>query len=287
MGEYEFLVESLSEVLGKTVVPLKITALSGGSINRATKVILREGTFFVKWNHKTAMFDKEIHGLQLLHNTGAVNVPNVIGLSEIDKYSFLVLSYISPGIKSGIFWENLGLSLAALHRISADFYGLEEHNFIGSLPQSNAQNSDWVQFFIKERLLPLINRAFDRKLLRKVHVQLFDNLYLKLPEILSVEPGSLLHGDLWNGNILAAQTGEAVLIDPAVYFGNREMDLAMTRLFGGFDPLFYDTYLEDFPCSTGLEDRMEVYNLYPLLVHLNLFGEGYLGEIELILKRFV
>ena len=157
---------------------------------------------------------------------------------------------------------------------------------MGSLPQANTFHSDWSSFFIEERLEPQLVAARDSGYFSSHDDERFQRLFKSFPSICPAEKPSLVHGDLWSGNYIVSDEGRACLIDPAVYYGHREVDIAMTTLFGGFDPEFYSSYDEAFPMEKGWEDRLEIYNLYPLLVHLNLFGAGYLGSIERIIRRF-
>ena len=174
-----------------------------------------------------------------------------------------------------------------MHQKTNDFFGLDHSNFIGHLPQQNNFHTSWSDFFIQERLQPQINLAQKRNLLPLSTVQDFKFLFQKIPEICPRELPGLIHGDLWNGNFMIGKNGEAVLIDPSVSFAHREMDLAMARLFGGFDQKFYKTYHSEFPLESGFEERMEIYQLYYLMVHVNLFGSSYLPSVNRILNKFV
>ncbi len=157
---------------------------------------------------------------------------------------------------------------------------------MGSLPQYNDPAAEWPGFFIRQRLEPQVRLAFGKFLLDKAALRSFESLCREIPAIFPPEPPALLHGDLWSGNFLFGQEGQPVLIDPAVYYGHRSMDLAMTGLFGGFDEEFYASYHYHYPLPSNYKEQWPVANLYPLLIHLNLFGAGYLGEIIETLKRF-
>jgi len=163
---------------------------------------------------------------------------------------------------------------------------LDHNNYIGSLHQSNQKHDKWVSFFIEERLNPQLKLAYDSGKINSSILEKFEVMFLVLEEIFPVEKPSLLHGDLWSGNLMTDNFGNPCLIDPAVYFGFREMDLAMTTLFGGFDSEFYESYQRINHLETGWQERFDICNLYPLLVHVNLFGEGYLSSVKNILKRF-
>ena len=157
---------------------------------------------------------------------------------------------------------------------------------MGALPQMNAQKEDWIDFFIHFRLHPQIKLAEEKKLLWGKHIVTFENIYARLTSIFNNERPALLHGDLWSGNFMYNESSQPVLIDPAVYFGHRSMDLAMTTLFGGFNKLFYESYNYHFPFPDNYDEQWEICNLYPLLIHLNLFGSSYLGQIESTLRKF-
>ena len=184
------------------------------------------------------------------------------------------------------FWENFGRGLAKLHKTTSDYFVLDHNNYIGSLTQSNRKRDNWIDFFVEERLGFQLKLARDSHLIDSGVLSAAEGLFNRLNEIIPKEQSSLLHGDLWSGNFMLGDQGEACLIDPAVYYGHREMDIAMTKLFGGFDHQFYEAYNQEFPMEKGWEQRMDICNLYPLLVHVNLFGGGYVSQLTSILKRF-
>jgi len=268
---------------------LESQSIGGGCIHHATRIRTEEGQYFLKYNHarEADNFAKEWRGLNLLASAKALKVPEALATGKVGSHAFLLTEYIEEGSRSTVFWTDFGRGLAALHRNSKEQYGLNFDNYIGALPQHNEKRGDWISFFIEQRLekqlrLAMDNKKADLKLKGSLHA-----LYKKLPQLLPEEPASLLHGDLWSGNFLCATNGEAVLIDPAVYYGHREAELAFTHLFGGFRQGFYDAYQEAWPLQTGWEDRIDLFNLYPLMVHLNLFGHSYLPQIQSILSRFV
>ena len=265
------------------------TPAQGGCINHGGKLHTTTGNFFLKWNQITGlqrMFESESDGLKLLRATRAIHVPEVIADEEADGYQFLLLEYVEQGHHRNDYWTLLGHQLAALHRTHASGYGLESNNYIGSIPQSNTRHSSWREFFISQRLTPLLESAIQQKRAAVNWPKQFEQLFKKIDSLLPEEAASLVHGDLWQGNILVNALGAPCLIDPAVYYGHREVDLAMTRLFGDFDPVFYDAYREVYPLLPGFEERFEIYNLYPLLVHLLLFGGPYATPIQSTLNRF-
>jgi len=233
------------------------------------------------------MFVAEARGLTLLQSAAAVAVPAVIGTGETDDPAWIVLEWVEAGRRVKDFFTAFGSGLAALHAHAQPRFGLEQDNYIGTLPQQNRQEDDGVAFFIDHRLAPQLDAALRAGRLDARAGVLFEELFARLPDLLPAEPPALLHGDLWSGNFMTGAEGYAVLIDPAVYYGFREADVAMTLLFGGFDEAFYDAYHAVRPLVPGWRDRMDVYNLYPLLVHVNLFGGGYAGQVMQILRRYV
>jgi protein-ribulosamine 3-kinase len=288
-GNKPFVGETLRKILGSGVQIKNITNASGGCINNAIIIFTNKGDYFLKWNSEIfyEMFRVESLGLELLRKTGEVRIPEVLGLGTEFGKSFLLLEFINSGPASKSFWTEFGTSLAALHKTTNELYGLDHNNYIGRLDQKNAYKSDWVNFFIDNRLTPQIELALEKGILPFDYLKKFEELFKKLPDLLPEEKPALLHGDLWSGNFLTDQSGNPCLIDPAVYYGNREIEVSFTRLFGGFDKEFYHSYQEAFPLQQGFEERVDVYNLYPLLVHVNLFGSGYLSGISNTLKRFI
>lgn len=260
--------------------------LGGGDINEAYAVTLADGRgVFVKTNPKAppAMFPVEARGLRWLADGGALSIPEVLAVSggELGEPAFLVLELLTPGARRPDFDEVLGLGLGALHHAEPAGFGLDHNNFIGRLPQVNVPLPDWPSFYRERRLEPQLALAQ-----RRGHVSVglrrsFDRLFDVLEERVGPpEPPARLHGDLWGGNLHVGSEGAPALIDPAVYGGHREVDLAMMRLFGGFGPTVYDAYDEAWPLAPGADERVPLYQLYPLLVHVNLFGGGYLASLE-------
>lgn len=269
---------------------LEFSFSGGGCINQGGRLKTIAGTFFLKWNSSKkfpSMFSAEANGLRLLKNADAIDIPSVIGVGEDEEQQFILLDYIEQRPQVQSYWKDLGSRLARLHKSTDVQFGLDHDNYIGSLQQSNRRRQSWIEFFIDERLNVQLRLAVDSGMAGSQMSKSFDSLYKRLPSLLHEETPALLHGDLWSGNIIATEKGEPCLIDPAVYYGCREVDLAMTKLFGSFPTEFYEAYDETFPLHPGYEDRMDLYNLYPLLVHLNLFGAQYKNPITGILKRFV
>jgi len=278
---------AVSSELGRSVVSARSAA--GGDINMAYEVKLEGGErVFVK-THPTApptMFPTEARGLAWLEEAGALRIPKVLAVSPPDRDGprFLVLEFLEPGRRAADFDEALGRGLAALHRFGAPSFGLDHDNFIGSLPQRNDRRPTWGAFYRDARLAPLLARAVDRGLGGPL-VRDFERLFERLEELVGpAEPPSRLHGDLWGGNLHADESGRPALIDPAVYGGHREVDLAMMRLFGGFGARVFAAYDEAWPLLPGHERRVALYQLYPLLVHVNLFGGGYVSQLGRALR---
>jgi protein-ribulosamine 3-kinase len=184
------------------------------------------------------------------------------------------------------YWKDFAQKLAQLHKNTAPIFGLDHDNYIGSLPQSNRQTQKWTDFFISQRLEPLVTKAVASGLLDSQTAQRFDRLFSKLDQLIPEEKPALLHGDLWSGNVMTDEHGEVCLIDPAVYYGHREVDLAFSTLFGAFHGEFYEAYNEAFPLEKGWKQRIDLFNLYPLLVHLILFGRSYYHQVISTLEKF-
>jgi fructosamine-3-kinase len=226
------------------------------------------------------MFAAEARGLQWIEETGAIRVPRVLACSD-EHPAYLALELLDPGPRCEGFDEILGRSLAALHGFGAPSFGLDHDNFIGRLPQSNAATDDWATFYWHSRLEPQLQLASDGGHVDSGLRARFDALRHVLPERVGPEePPSRLHGDLWGGNLHVDEAGRPALIDPAVYGGHREIDLAMMRLFGGFGARVFAAYEDASPLQPGAAERVPLYQLYPLLVHVNLFGRSYLGSLQ-------
>lgn len=254
-------------------------ALSGGDINEVFQVNGR----VIKINDAKAypqMLEKEARGLKALHASQSIKIPEVFAVGELEAKQYLILEHIEKGLRDQSYWERIAAGLAGLHRTSNERFGWEEDNYIGYLEQKNDWYANWADFFIHCRMEPLLKMAYDDRKFKSENLRQFERMYTELESIFPQEKPALLHGDLWGGNLMEG------LIDPAVYFGHREMDLAMTQMFGGFSRDFVELYHENFPLEPGFEDRVEVYNLYPNLTHLNMFGTSYLSGIERVIRRF-
>ena len=283
------LISILKKHAGQEVKINSISPVSGGDINEAFRLKTNAGDYFLKINDDVrfpGMFEKEARGLELLSKHTGLTVPGVIENGTAGNHAFLLMEFISSSGMQQNFWNDFAHGLADLHKSTADAFGLDHDNYIGSLPQYNDQHDNWISFFIEERLGKQLKLAVDHRVMGRQDIRSFEKLYGKLPEIFPEEPPVLLHGDLWSGNYMTGSRGEAVLIDPAVYYGHREMDLGMSKLFGGFSATFYIAYQEAYPLEKGWEKRLDICNLYPLLVHVNLFGGGYVSSVRNIISRF-
>lgn len=282
------IIEGIREVVQANI--LSFDFVGGGCINKSGKLNTSTGFLFLKWNDLTkypGMFAAEAQGLRLLHKANVIHIPEVIHYGIADPFQYLLLEFIEQGPRSNQYWINLGRGLARIHQEKNDSFGLSYDNYIGSLPQYNSRSVSWIDFFIQQRLEIQLKMVVDAQRMGTDFLAKFKMLYGKLPDLLPEEPPVLLHGDLWNGNIISNHAGEPCLIDPAVYFGHREVDLAMTQLFGGFDKVFLEAYAQAYPLVRGFMERFDIYNLYPLLVHVNLFGGGYKSQVISIVKRYV
>lgn len=245
-------------------------------------------SYFLKSGPASETFRCEANGLKELEKTGAIEVARVVAMGD----TFILTEWIEEGRPTVNSQAVFGKRLAQMHRFEADVYGFYEDNFIGANPQPNQATGDeqnnWAAFFYNKRLLFQYRMAEQQGLVSNMLQSGFRRLETRIASLLDVpsEKPALLHGDLWSGNYLYDREGQAVLIDPAVYYGHREADLAMTRLFGGFSTVFYQAYQEEYPLAEGWEQREGVYKLYHVLNHLNIFGRGYLGEAEHLLSVF-
>lgn len=265
-----------------------ITGLSGGSINFTCRFSFAERNYFLKMNDSTlfpGMFKEEVKGLNELRKINSWIVPELVLETLVDSRQLLIFKFLKKTTESSLFFEKLGVSLASLHRISDKQFGYSSDNYIGSLQQRNKQEKTWADFFYFHRIEPFVKWCYDEKLIQKTHLLSFENLHLRLNELFPAEPPALLHGDLWGGNKMNTDDGPCVF-DPAVYYGHREMDIAMTRLFGGFNDEFYTSYNNVFPLEKEYRKRTEICNLYPLLVHVQLFGTSYLHDVIATIKRY-
>lgn len=267
---------------------LSVNSIDGGCINQSFLVELDdEKKYFVKINDikQKDNFIQEQFNLDYLKNKSSLKVPDVIKIFEHQNQVALVLEYIEKSVENNEFHFLFGKGLAELHKNTEAFFGWFQNNYIGSLKQLNKKISDWDEFFTTQRLEPLVKECFDKNMLSKSDVRAFENLYNELKNIFPDEPPALLHGDLWTGNRMNTTQGAAIF-DPACYFGCREMDIAMLHLFGNVPTSFFDGYNTVYTLEKNFRDRIDICNLYPLLVHAVLFGNSYIYDIKRIIKKF-
>ena len=289
--------EAVASAFGEGIRIVDRYPVNGGDINQSYRLTLSDGSAaFVKTNtlKNLPFFEAEAVGLEALRNANAIGVPRAlaIGTDEGERISFLLMEHLTAAPKISGYWETFGKELAALHRAdcrgltgSSKSFGFSSDNYIGATPQKNAPRDSWIVFFRECRLLPQTQMAdgyFDAKT-RKQCAKLLDHLdyYLTEPEF-----PSLIHGDLWSGNAVCGSDGKAWILDPAAYVGHYEAELAMTELFGGYPASFYGAYREVSLIDSGYRDRRDLYNLYHLLNHLNMFGGSYLSAVMGILNRY-
>jgi protein-ribulosamine 3-kinase len=287
----EALTTALDHFTGSPNRIQQFSEAGGGSISRTVIARTADTRWFVKLNSvdHIEMFEAEADGLAALARCPALRVPRVVGHGICSRHAWLILEYLDlVPLREGSTSKNAGQTLAGLHRITSDQFGWHRANFIGSTPQHNAGQRTWPLFFARQRLRPQLELAG-----RQGHKGKFiaegERLAEKLPAFfVDHQPAiSLLHGDLWHGNAAVDESGTLTLFDPAVYYGDRETDLAMTELFGGFPNSFYAAYREAWPLADGFEQRKTLYNLYHVLNHLNLFGGGYLHQAERMIAKLL
>lgn len=271
------------QTLAETLQLRNLQPVGGGSINEAFVAEQQDGRPVFLKTHPApppGFFAAEAAGLEALAGAGAP-VPEVLAADE----TFLLLAQIETGRRGRESNAQLGRCLARLHEHTGPAFGFEADNYCGTSPQDNSRHADGHEFFATCRLLPQGARAYDEGLLSRPEMRRLERLCQRLPELIPAQPPSLIHGDLWAGNVMFGPAGAPILIDPAVSWCWAEADLAMTRLFGGFGPDLLAAYQEQRPLEPGFEARIPLYNLYHLLNHLNLFGAGYHGSVVDILRR--
>ncbi|HRN51491.1 MAG TPA: fructosamine kinase family protein [Anaerolineales bacterium] len=258
---------------------------AGGCINNGAHLRSQSGAaFFIKSNaHAPAgMFTREAEGLAALAATNTLRVPTV----HLAGDNFLLLEDLQPAPRAADYWQQFGRGLAELHSHTHTTFGFAHDNYIGSTPQPNGWLADGHEFFAERRLSYQARLAHSRSLLSAGEVAAIERIAARLPQLVPPQPASLQHGDLWAGNAISDAAGAPALIDPAAHFGWAEAELAMTALFGGFPPEFYAAYSEAHPLEPGWHERFDVYNLYHLLNHLNIFGSSYYAQVMEVVGRF-
>ncbi|MBI1966219.1 MAG: fructosamine kinase family protein [Betaproteobacteria bacterium] len=290
MDPWQDIERSIREASGAPFAIESSGAVGGGCINQGYRVRGKDAAYFVKVNEPTRlpMFEAEAAGLAELARSSTVRVPRPVCHGANARASWIALEWIEFGRAGSAGMRELGRGLARLHRVSGERYGWHRDNTIGATQQINTPGADWVAFWREHRLgyqLKLAAGNGHRGRLQDDGARLLDRLpaffegYRPAP--------SLLHGDLWSGNAGFDANGAPVIYDPAVYYGDREADLAMTGLFGGFSPDFYSGYREEFPLDPGYARRKDLYNLYHVLNHLNLFGGGYRAQAERMITQLL
>jgi fructosamine-3-kinase len=278
----------ISRVTGEKFDSQQRRSVSGGCINQGYAVCDTQRTYFVKLNQasQVGMFEAEALGLEQMFDTATIRVPQPLCWGIAGNSSYIVLEWLELGSGNSNSWEEMGRKLAVMHKVtSSQGFGWKINNTIGSTPQINSWTADWGEFYIKHRL----GYQFQVAQRRGSHFPQQDKLLAAIPKLLAnhqVQP-SLVHGDLWGGNAGCTVSGEPVIFDPATYFGDREVDMAMTELFGGFPAAFYKGYNDVFPLDAGYEQRKTLYNLYHILNHFNLFGGGYGSQANRMIDQIL
>ncbi|KJD33318.1 fructosamine kinase [Tamlana nanhaiensis] len=278
--------DHIASVLNETII--NYSSVSGGDISEAFKIETSNNSYFLKVNTLEAkgIFEVEKHGLETIKHSNTIATPKVIYVGNFEENAYLILEFIETKQPNDTDFNRLGEQLAKLHSTTANTFGLETNNFIGSLPQQNHFHDNWTDFYINERLLPQLHMAKAQGLLQAYEIpstNVFETVLT--PWFENIKP-ALLHGDLWSGNFLISKDGTPFLIDPAVYYGHNEVDIALSKLFGGFNTTFYSAYQKHLPFDAFTNARIEIYQLYYLLVHLNLFGRSYYTSVKHILTKY-
>lgn len=280
-----------SHLTAHGIIVQHVAYCSGGDINEARRLDTADGPLFIKWNINpiAGMFSAEARGLARLAAADSVRVPQIIAVHEAEDNApaFLLLEWLESGPDTRATMLQLGEGLAMLHQQIATSHGLDHDNFIGSLPQYNQQSASWVTFYGQQRLRPQMEMARRDGKLSSKRAQRLEWLINHLERFVPDDASpSLLHGDLWRGNVMTLGSGQPAIIDPALYYGHFEVEMAFTEIFGGFSAAFYDAYWANTHFDgKGYQQRRPLYQLYPLLVHLNLFGGSYARSVDAILDQ--
>jgi protein-ribulosamine 3-kinase len=287
---WNHIAEAIAAASGKPFQLQRADSIGGGCINSAYRLVGERQSYFIKLNQakRLDMFEAEADGLHALAAAHAIRVPVPVCSGVEGSQAYLAMEYFETGGGNSGVAESFGQQLARLHQQSSEQFGWHRENTIGSTPQPNTPRDDWLEFWREHRLGYQLDLAEQRggpsSLLRKGEqlMQLMPSLFT------DYQPSpSLLHGDLWSGNYAVTHEGEPIIFDPAVYFGDREADLAMTELFGGFSQRFYAAYNEAWPLDNGYQVRKTFYNLYHIMNHFNMFGGGYAGQAERMTEQLL
>ena len=282
--------KQLERALGQSVEIEGVEPVSGGDISEAVRVDTSQGKIFVKWlgDGPPDLFEREGESLERMRASGtSLRIPEVLGVhSTGDGPSMLALEYIEAGRPADDYDEQLGRGLAGLHAASADAFGFDEDTYCGTTPQPNDWTHDWVEFYRERRLRHLLGLIEERRGVSSDERRALEQLLDDLDGLVDAgEPPSLIHGDLWSGNVFADSDGRPVLVDPAAYYAHPEAELGMMDLFGGFSGTVYDAYVEARPLPEGWRRRIPVYSLYHLLNHYYLFGGHYRRQAFDLVRR--
>lgn len=290
MAQLDSIVEHIESTTQQSLQPYQLNSIGGGCINSTYQLKTEQHTYFIKLNRPSLslMFEAEALGLQEMAATKSVRVPSVICQGTTQEHCYLVLEYISLRGLRGNGNIALGEQLAHMHRVKQPYFGWQMDNTIGSTPQINDQTHDWMTFWGEQRLGQQLKFAAQNGYSGRLQSR-GEKLISELDKLLDNHHPhpSLLHGDLWGGNAAADDNGQPVIYDPACYYGDRETDLAMTELFGGFGRDFFAAYNAVYPVDSGYSTRKTLYNLYHILNHLNLFGGGYMGQAESMIDQLL
>lgn len=282
--------QQIAVAINQPFNPTSLSAINGGDINQAYLLKSNGLKVFVKLNQvsRLSMFEAELQALLEMQASDTLRIPKPLCCGTSGTNAFIAMEYISFGSANSTSQRLLGEQLAAMHRITAKHFGWQRNNTIGSTIQLNEQSDDWVSFWCDQRIdlqLKLLNQGGHQGAIQSLGQQLLD----ALPTLLAGHnpSPSMLHGDLWSGNVAFDVQGQPVIYDPAFYYGDRETDIAMTELFGGFSAEFYAAYQATYPLDNGYEQRNKIYNLYHILNHSNLFGGHYVTQAVGMMRQLL
>jgi fructosamine-3-kinase len=261
-------------------------SISGGDISNSYKLQTKNYSVFLKTHSNKALLNAEYLGLLEIGKTKTIHTPRILHFGDLEHNSCLALEWIDSKPAHTKDYTKLGQQLAQLHQCSQEQFGFSISNFIGHLSQSNTYHSNWNDFYIEERLVPQLHLAKNKNLLDEKDFPSASKLKEKCNIYFQNITPSLLHGDLWSGNFFISKIGTPYIFDPSTYYGHSEIDIAMTKLFGGFDASFYKSYHELIPKDEFTDVRIELYQLYYLLVHLNMFGTSYYTSVKHIIQKY-
>lgn len=273
--------ENLENLLGVSVK--SVQSIGGGCVGDSYHAVDSNGiNYFIKTYRKRGMVDSELFGLKVLSSIGVIKVPAVIASNEY----LLILEYIESGKPQSSFYEIFGHQLAELHNNTNSSFGLSCNTYLGTYKQDNKATLSWCDFYVHQRLEPQFQQVLQKGLIHHKKVESLLKVVENTISDTTIRP-SLIHGDLWSGNFMIGPNGEPVIFDPAISYSHWELELAMTKLFGGFSPQFYQAYHEIHKKTPGYNEREDMYILYHLLNHLNLFGNSYMHQVNHIINKYI